>query len=138
MVDYREPPCSASRRPGVLVALADAQERSEVAKYLTRQDFNVWTAETGVEAITTYLEHNGSVDFLFLDAELADLPGLSFLRRFKTHFPGVPCIFRAGRSDAVVARLRAEGATILPLSLDPAALAEHLWDLVAFEFLVEV
>jgi len=120
-----------------LVAIANALERAEVAEFLTRQGFDVWTAESGIEAMTTYLEHNGSVDFLFLDAELADLPGPSFLRRFKTYFPGVPCIFRAGRSNVIVAKLRAAGATIMPLSVGPAALAEHLWEVVAFEFLVE-
>jgi CheY-like chemotaxis protein len=126
-----------TRRPGVLLALADARSGAELGAFLTRQGFNLWLAGCGVEAITIYLEHTGSLDLLLLDAELPDLPGPAFLRRFATHFPGVPCLFRAGQSGAVTERLRAAGATIVPASLDPIAIAERLWGIVAFEFLVE-
>jgi CheY-like chemotaxis protein len=127
----------STRQPGVLLAFADARPRAELADALTRQGFNIWVVECGIEAITTYLGHTGSVDLLLLDAELPDLPGPAFLRRFATHFPGVPCVFRAGQSEAVTERLRASGATIVPASLDPIAIAERLWEIVAFEFLVE-
>jgi DNA-binding NtrC family response regulator len=127
----------ATRRPGVLLALADARSGAELGAFLTRQGFNVWLAGGGVEAITIYLEHTGSIDLLLLDAELHDLPGQAFLRRFATHFPGVPCLFRSGESAAVAVRLRAVSATIVPASLDPIAIAERLWEIVAFEFLVE-
>src|SRR5262245_3318192 len=121
------------RRPGVLIALADLWERADLASSLARRGFAVWTAASGVEAITTYLEHTGSVDVLLLDAELPDLPGPAFMRRFKTHFPGVPCVFRAGFSDAVSRQLAAVGAILVPQSIAPAALASRLWEVVALE-----
>src|SRR5262249_25527632 len=98
-----------------------------------QRGFAVWTATCGVEAITTYLEHTGSVDVLFIDAELTDLPGLAFVRRFKTHFPGVPCVFRSGISDTVSAQLVAAGVIVVPQSITPGALAERLWEVVALE-----
>jgi len=125
------------RRPGVLVALVDVRARLELSGLLTRQGFNVWVANSGVEAIATYLEHTGEVDLLLLDAELSDLPGPAFLRRFATHFPGVPCFFRAAPSGAIVESLRATGATMVPDTLGPSALSDMLWEAVAFEFLVD-
>ena len=60
----------------------------------------------------------------------------SFLRRFKTHFPGVPCILRVrnperwrrpanSRSDCRFGRA------------SPESLADYLWELAAFEFFLE-
>ena len=128
---------AATRQPGVLVALAETQERSDLAAFLTRQGFNVWAASDGVEAITIYLEHNAWVDVLLIDAELPDLPGTAFLRRFKTHFPGVPCVFRAGHSDTVSAQLAAAGALVVARTLTPVAVADRLREEVAFKVWAE-
>jgi len=108
-----------------------------LAALLNRQGFNVWTACCGVEAISTYLEQTSSVDLLLVDADLPDLPGASFLRRFKTHFPGVPCILRVRNSEGIGDELRAAGAIVVSASLGPEALSDFLWELAAFEFLVE-
>jgi CheY-like chemotaxis protein len=132
-IPNRDTDTVSPRQPGVLIAIEDLWERADLASTLTRRGFAVWTAACGVEAITTYLEHTGSVDVLLLDAELPDLPGLAFLRRFKTHFPGVPCVFRAGTSDTVSRQLRAAGAIVMPPSIALAELAERLWEVVACE-----
>ena len=124
---------ATTRRPGVLLALAEPQARSELADFLACQGFNVWTARDGVEAITSYLEHNASVDVLLIDADLPDLPGAAFLRRFKTHFPGVPCVFRAGRSDAVSKQLAAAGVLVIPRTLAPVTVVDRLREAVSFK-----
>jgi len=110
---------------------------TELAAFLRHRGFNVWTARCGLDAITTYLEHTESLDVLLLDADLPDLPGPAFVRRFKTHFPGVPCVFWAGLSDAVSKQLVAAGAIIVPPSIAPAELANRLWEVVALEEWVE-
>ncbi len=130
-----DPKCmvATTRRPGVLLALVEPQVRSDLADFLACQGFNVWTARDGVEAITSYLEHNASVDVLLIDADLPDLPGAAFLRRFKTHFPGVPCVFLAGRSDAVSKQLVAAGVLVVPRAIAPVAVLDRLRDAVAFK-----
>ena len=72
-----------------------------------------------------------------LDEELPDLPGPAFVRRFQTHFPGVPCVFRAGSSDALARQLAASGVIVVSPSIPPATLANRLWEVVAFEEWVE-
>jgi CheY-like chemotaxis protein len=128
---------SIARRPGILLAISDVRACSTLAAFLHRQGFNVWTAFSGVEAISAYLERTGSVDLLLVDADLTDPPGTSFLRRFKTYFPGVPCVLRVRNPETAGAELRAAGAIVVSAGLSPEALADCLWELAAFEFLVE-
>lgn len=136
-VHVLESECSIARRPGLLLAFSDARACSTLAAFLHRQGFNVWTAFSGVEAISAYLERTGSVDLLLVDADLTDLPGTVFLRRFKTYFPGVPCVLRVRNPETASAELQAAGAMVVSASLSPEALADCLWELAAFEFLVE-
>ncbi|HJZ53715.1 MAG TPA: response regulator [Gemmataceae bacterium] len=121
------------RRPGVLVALGDPQSRMDLALLLACEGFDVWTAGSGVEAITSYLEHAGSVDVLLIDAELPDLSGPAFIRRFKTHFPGVPCVFRAGSSDVVSRQLAIAGVCVVPRTITPSMLVDRLREEIAFK-----
>ena len=129
--------CLVTRRPGLVLAMSDAEYCSNLAAFLNRQGFNVWAASGGVEAISAYLERTGSVDLLLVDADLPDLPGVSFLRRFKTHFPGVPCILRVRNPEAAGGDLRTAGAIVVSATISPESLADYLWELAAFEFLLE-
>lgn len=120
------------RRPGVLLAAGELIERLELAGGLAGHGFDVWTAGSGMDALRAYVEHAGTVDVLVIDAGLPDLPGLAFLRRFRSHFPGVPCVFLidpAGRALDLVAA----GAVVVPRPVGPEELSARLWEVVAGE-----
>ena len=123
---------NATRRAGVVVAVGDQFDRIELACYLAHAGFDVWTAGSGLDALTTYATHTAEVDVLLIDAGLRDLPGAAFLARLRAHFPDVPCVFLTdGRVDRA-RDLVASGATVLPREVVPEFLAGRLAEAAAF------
>src|SRR5262245_19726439 len=132
IADLRPESKNGVRRPGVLVAVADETTRTSLAGFLAGRGFDVWTAGSGLDALTVYVEHPGVMDVVLLDDDFTDLPGPAFLRRFRTHFPSVPCVFRTEVSTRQAEKLRERGATVVPRTIPPAVLVERLWETVAF------
>jgi DNA-binding response OmpR family regulator len=105
--------------PGVIVAAADPAARAGLAAALAADGFAVWPAASGLEALSTFLDHTGEVDAVLLDAALRDLPGPEVARRLHANFPGVPCVFLGDPPEAAALRDRGERAITRPTG--PAA-----------------
>jgi CheY-like chemotaxis protein len=118
------------RRPGLVVGIADAALRAGLAAGLEAGGFDVWPAETGLDALDTYLAHTGEVDVLLIAADLPDLPADDFYRRLRANFPGVPFRVLDGRTAAAAAAL---GATVVAWPQPVATLSRALWDAVVDE-----
>src|SRR5438552_8966448 len=79
--------------PGVVFAATDPIARADLSAALAAEGYGVWPVQSGLEAMSTFLDHTGEVDVFLLDAGLADVRGEVFTRRLHTLFPGVPCVF---------------------------------------------
>src|SRR5438552_2519585 len=79
--------------PGVVFAATDPVARADLSAALSAEGYGVWPVQSGLEAMSTFLDHTGEVDVFLLDAGLADVRGGVFARRLQAHFPGVPCVF---------------------------------------------
>ncbi|MDB5308087.1 MAG: hypothetical protein JWO38_2289 [Gemmataceae bacterium] len=123
-------PPTETARPGVLVVSSDPARRAELAAVLTTGGAEVWQAESGLEGLSTFLGHTGDLDVILLDADLPDLPGPAFLRRLRTHFPGMPCVFLTGLRQP--AGLEAHGIWAVPGSAAPAAVTRAVAEAISF------
>jgi CheY-like chemotaxis protein len=126
--NYSPPP----RRPGVLAAIADGEERIALGLRLEGAGFAVWTAADGLRAFDTFLRHTGEIDVLLLDAELPDLSAPEFLRRLRANFPGIPCALLAREPDEPTVReVRRMGAAVIAGAVTDLDLFQVLHDLAA-------
>ena len=117
------PTLAPPHRAGVLIADDEPAIRTALAEHLSRAGFAVWTAASGLEALSTYFEHTGDVAVLLLDLGLPDMPGPAVYRRLRAHYPGVACCFMtADPGQPAAAEARALGARLLVKPFSLAAL----------------
>src|SRR4051812_15416286 len=93
-----EPRC----RAGVMLAMASETRRRELTAALAARGVRVWSAATGLEALSTFFDHTGDVALFVAEIGLPDLPGTELVQRLKIHFPGVPCVVLADLAGQAV------------------------------------
>jgi hypothetical protein len=118
------------RRPGLVVAVGDAAVRARLAAGLEVGGFDVWPAESGLDAWDTFLSHTGEVDVLLVAGDLPDVSADAFYERLRANFPGVPCRVLDGGTVAAAAAL---GVAVVPWPQPVANLARTLWEAVLDE-----
>jgi two-component system, OmpR family, response regulator len=136
---HTTPPGSpgAVRPPVVVLGTARVTRLIDLSRSLRGEGFDVWPAESGLEALSVFFDRTGEIDAFVLDADLPDLPGLAFLRRLRAHFPAVPCVFLAGPCHPAAAELAAAGADVVSPTASVRDIAERVREVVAFEMLTE-
>jgi DNA-binding response OmpR family regulator len=123
---------TASREPGLLIALSETAERLALGARLQSSGFRVWTAPDGLRAFDTFLRHTGEIDALLLDAELPDIDVADFYRRLRSNFPGIPCALLSRMPHAPsVLDARSLGARVLARPVADSDLVLVLHDLAA-------
>jgi DNA-binding response OmpR family regulator len=101
---------SPSRRlSGILVADEDPSVRGLLTCGLRFQNFMVWEAESGAEAVELLRQHLDEIDLALIDLRLPVLGGLAVLAIFAQLKPGLRCCLLGGDQSADVA-LRESGA----------------------------
>jgi DNA-binding NtrC family response regulator len=102
-------PAAPRRQPGVLVADEDPSVRGLLTCGLRFQNFAVWEAESGAEAVELLREHLDDIDLALIDARLPGLGGLGLLTLVEQLKPGLRCCVLGGDVSADDA-LHAAGA----------------------------
>jgi DNA-binding response OmpR family regulator len=97
------------RLPGVLVADGDPAIRGLLTCGLRFQNFVVWEAESGAEAVELLRRHLDEIDLALIDMRLPDLDGLAVLGMAEQLKPGLRCCLLGGDVSADDA-LREAGA----------------------------
>ena len=120
------------RRPAVVLGSARVTRLIELTRGLRGEGFDVWPAESGLEALSAFFDRTGEIDAFVLDADLPDLPGLAFLRRLRAHFPAVPCVFLAGPCHPLAVELVAAGADVVSATASVRDIAGRVREAVAF------
>jgi DNA-binding response OmpR family regulator len=87
---------AAHRQPGVLVADEDPAVRGLLTCGLRFQNFAVWEAESGVEAVELLRRYKDKIDLALLDLRLPGLDGLAILTVFAQVKPGLRCCVLGG------------------------------------------
>ena len=88
---------------GCTVLLVDDESnfREVVAKRLRKRRFNLFSVDTGREALRIVAEHG--VDVVVLDVRMPDMDGIETLRRIKEADPTLEVILLSGHANADVA-----------------------------------
>jgi CheY-like chemotaxis protein len=102
-------------KPGVLVADDEHLVRIMVQLGLERQNFHVWLATNGREALRLYRKHRDRIDVVLLDVRMPSLDGPQTLDALRALNPEVLVCFMSGDSGAyqVEALLRRGAAHVL-------------------------
>ncbi len=89
---------------GTRLLLVDDEEGyvTVLAKRLTKRNFQVKTALSGVEAIR--ILRNESFDLAVLDLKMEDMDGIEVLKVFKAMEPKMPVIILTGHGSETAAR----------------------------------
>jgi CheY-like chemotaxis protein len=102
--------------------------RLSLTACLEEAGFEVWAATSGIEMIDTYLRHRDSVDVLFIEADLPDLPAPALYDRLRNHLPEVPCcFFSPATAGPNTTEVRAKGATVVLWPTPVDQLVDTLW-----------
>jgi DNA-binding NtrC family response regulator len=102
-------PAAPCRQAGVLIADPDPSVRGLLTCGLRFQNFAVWEAESGAEAVELVRAHLDEIDLALIDLRLPGLGGLAVLTILEQLKPGLRCCLLGGDNSADEA-LRAAGA----------------------------
>jgi CheY-like chemotaxis protein len=120
------------KRPGVLVADAEARIRILLRVTLREHGFVVFLADGASEAVKLYRNHHGDIELVLLDVALPELDGPTTLRALQEINPEVRCCFLTPTTGPCQkAELLGLGAVrIFTKSFGPQGLVQSLWSLV--------
>jgi hypothetical protein len=124
------------RVPGILIATGEEVDSvwKDLISALDGRGFLIWQADSGFEAFDLFINHAGEIDLLLIDTELSDLSPSAIFRRFRSHFPGLPCCFFTQNPTGYNAKsVRLMGAPVFDSSTSREQLLERLWNLAFFE-----
>jgi DNA-binding NtrC family response regulator len=100
---------SPRRHTGILVADGDQAVRNLLVCGLRFQNFAVWEADSGAEAVEVVRRHLDDIDLALIDMRLPGLGGLAVLAILDQLKPGLRCCLMDGERSAEEA-LREAGA----------------------------
>ncbi len=104
----------------ILVIDDDRDMRYLLMRYLTKNDFEVWEADSGKAALD--LLEAKQPNLILCDFKLGDMNGNALLKETKARFPGIPVIIITGYADIRIAveamKLGAYDYVIKPLIPD--------------------
>lgn len=88
-----------------ILVVEDAQGlRQLVARLLTRNGFEVLTAENGSRALALADEHQGAIDLLLTDVIMPGMSGRDLAKTIRARHPGVPTILMSGYADEALGK----------------------------------
>jgi two-component system response regulator HydG len=111
----------------ILVIDDDRDMRYLLARFLKKNDFDVWEAENGKAALA--ILETRQPNLILCDFKLGDMNGNDLLKDVKERFPGIPTIIITGYADIRVAiaamKLGAYDYVIKPLIPDELLITIH-------------
>jgi len=83
----------------VRILVIDDEEmiRSLAQRILTREGFDVLTAESGQSGLKLFSENYYQIDLILLDLTMDGIPGVDTLKRIREISPNLPCIISSGQ-----------------------------------------
>ena len=81
----------------ILVIDDEEMIRSLAQRILTREGFDVLTAESGQSGLKLFSENFLQIDLILLDLTMNDIPGVETLKRIREISPNLPCIISSGQ-----------------------------------------
>ena len=85
----------------ILVIDDEEMIRSLVQRILTREGFDVLTAESGQSGLRLFSENFHQIDLVLLDLTMDDMPGIETLKRIREISPNLPCIISSGQEPGL-------------------------------------
>ena len=81
----------------ILVIDDEEMIRSLAQRILTREGFDVLTAESGQSGLKLFSEKFYQIDLILLDLTMDGIPGVETLKRIREISPNLPCIISSGQ-----------------------------------------
>ena len=81
----------------ILVIDDEEMIRSLAQRILTREGFDVLTAESGQSGLKLFSENYYQIDLILLDLTMDGIPGVDTLKRIREISPNLPCIISSGQ-----------------------------------------
>ncbi len=78
----------------ILILDDDLRICEELAEFLSHRNYQVHTA--GTPSLARELLHRQAIELVFLDINLPEMSGMSFLKEIKCDFPGIKVIMITG------------------------------------------
>jgi len=100
MLNRRVPLKKGNGKGGpVRILVIDDEEmiRSLAQRILTREGFDVLTAESGQSGLKLFSENYYQIDLILLDLTMDGIPGVDTLKRIREISPNLPCIISSGQ-----------------------------------------
>jgi DNA-binding response OmpR family regulator/nitrogen-specific signal transduction histidine kinase len=113
----------------VLVVEDDPLVRVALRRLLTKASYSVVTAADGNEGLHQAALHEGELDLVVSDVVMPGMDGVTFVRRLREQYPGLPALLMTGYTDDPAAYSDLEGDSV-PVLEKPFS-AHELLDAVA-------
>jgi CheY-like chemotaxis protein len=120
------------RIPGILIVDSDRRSRTEFARSMEDQGWQVWEAHDGHAAIEIYRQESGRVDIVLVDLQLPGLLGARVLAELAEINPELPtCAMSANVSPYAASAFRRMSATpLFTKPMDVRALSFILHEMI--------
>jgi two-component system, cell cycle sensor histidine kinase and response regulator CckA len=106
----KEPPAPDMTGNGTILYVEDEMAvRAFGVRALTSRGYTVLQAESGVEALELYEEHEGKVDLVISDVVMPEMDGPTLLGELRKHNPKLKFIFASGYAEEAFAKNLPEG-----------------------------
>jgi CheY-like chemotaxis protein len=93
---------AASEKKTILVVDDEPEVRKLVGAMVSRQGFDVLTADSGEAALQEYEKHNGPIDLLLTDVVAPGMSGPMLADRLAEKQPGLKVLFMSGYDNTSV------------------------------------
>jgi len=121
------------RKPELVVAIADINERVRLGQHFNDAGFNVREVASGAEVVAAWSGPIRTPDVLLADADLIDLPAPALLDRLEGLIEPLSCCFLADSLDNPHAHLaRLTGAEIIARQASLLMIEGALWEAVGY------
>jgi hypothetical protein len=121
------------RRPELVVAIADLNERVRLGQHFRSAGFNVREVASGAEVVVAWSAPTHTPDVLLADADLIDLPAPALLDRLEGLIEPLSCCFLADSLDSPHAHsARLTGAEIIARQASLLLIEGALWEAVGY------
>ena len=118
-------------RTRILLVDDDENVRNVVKAMLEDADYYVYSAESGVKAISLFRENSDSIDLLVSDVIMPMMDGREMYEHLSKLRPGLPVVFISGYSSDILKQIHiADNVKFLAKPMSQSALVKTIQDVL--------
>lgn len=118
-------------RTRILLVDDDDNVRNIVKAMLEDADYHVYSAESGVKAISLFLDNSDSIDLLVSDVMMPMMNGREMYEHLSKLRPGLPVVFISGYSSDILKQIQiADNVKFLAKPMSQSALVKTIQDVL--------